>query len=121
MCSIYHVVSPYKGGMVVEVWPESDGIGECIGKLVHIQYRSILLLCGDMIYAGGYQFGENGNPRVHMCIYKNLGLPRDRHTINCYVSPTGQSLSLTHHNMEAGINSLMEEREMEVTVTIPPR
>jgi hypothetical protein len=85
-----------KEEMIVEIWPEEPVTGDKVGQLVQIQYGTILILQGDVVHAGGFCSGPEGNPRAHLYLYRDPGKSHDHPTSNLFHDQLGVPLKDTY-------------------------
>jgi hypothetical protein len=95
-----------KEGMIIEIWPDEPVTGDKVGQLVQIQYGTILILRGDVVHAGGFCSGPQGNPRAHMYLYRDPGKSHDHPTSNLFHDQLGVPLRDTylHCNQVAALD-----------------
>ena len=65
------IISLDEDGSFIQVWQSDRGsLANKEGVLVHIPYRYVLIMPGNMIHAGGFNSNSiTGNIRVHLYIY----------------------------------------------------
>ena len=91
-----------------------------IGTLVDIPLGILLLVRGDVVHAGGFMTANNGNPRVHLYIYRSfLGEEHAINTSNTYTFPAAASQSSPSSN--GGSSSPSRIRTTTTTTTTKTR